>query len=269
MITSMGLAILTVMLYTLAILFSSNDFTAISQSPLPIYEAYVQAIGSKAGVLFLCIWLIIIYFGCILGIVTTTGRLIWAFSRDNGMPFSPFFSQINKKLKVPVEANVLICVFCLCFGCIYIGSTVAFNTFISSAIVFLNLSYTIPQGMLLLRKRDEVLPERHFTLPRPIGLFCNGFACIWMVVYTVILSCPLGLPVTAESMNYVSVVFCGGLIFIAVLWFGTGKRTSFVGPKIQFGVLNGVNATAKNLEKGMTTEVQLKLSTDKDSNLGQ
>ena len=244
----MLLAILTVMLYTLAIVFSSNDFTAIALSPVPIYEAYLQAMGSKRGVLFFCIWLIIIYFGCILGIVTTTGRLIWAFSRDNGMPFSPFFSKINKRLQVPVEANILICVFCLCFGCIYIGSMVAFNTFISSAIVFLNLSYSIPQGMLLISKRDEVLPERHFALPRALGIFCNGFACVWMLLYTVILSCPLALPVTPESMNYVSVVFCGGLIFVAVLWFGTGKRNTFTGPQIQFGVLMGINAATKNIK---------------------
>ena len=245
MILSPLIGLATVAIYTLALLFSSHDFTAIAESPFPVYEAYYQAIGSHAPVLFFSCWLVFIYIGCVFGIVTATGRLIWAFARDNGMPFSSVFGRINPRLKVPVGANVLTCVFCLLFGLLYIASTTAFNTFISTGILFLNLSYTFPQAILLGRERDKILPKRYLNLGRRLGIFCNAFTVAWMTLYTVLLCFPLGIPVTPLSMNYVSVVFTGGILFVLVLWFGTGKRTSFTGPQIQMDVINAINPVAR------------------------
>lgn len=232
------------MFFTLALLFSSTDFQAIASSPLPVYEAAHQAIHSHGAVLFFSCWLVVIYVGCIFGIVTATGRLIWAFARDNGMPYSSVFKEVNPHLKVPVKANILTCVFCLIFGCLYIANTTAFNTFISSGIIFLNVSYTIPQAVLLFRPRDTTLPARWLDLGRGFGIFCNVFSCAWMALYTALLCFPLGLPVSAQSMNYVSVVLTGGCMFILLLWFVGGKKSSFVGPQINLDIVGIANAAA-------------------------
>ena len=226
------IGLVSTVFFTLAFLFSSTDFSAIASSPLPIYEGFIQAMHSSGAVLFFCCWLIVIYVGCVFGIVTATGRLIWAFARDEGMPYSPVFKKINPRLKVPVNANILTCVFCLIFGALYIANTTAFNTFISSGIVFLNVSYTIPQAVLLFRERDNVLPPRWLKLGRGLGIFSNAFSCAWMTLYTIFLCFPLAIPVTAQSMNYVSVVLTGGCLFVLLLWFVGGKRNSFSGPQI-------------------------------------
>ena len=272
MILSPIIGIITTAIYTLAILFSSSDFTAIAESPFPVYEACLQAMGSPGAVLFFSIWLVIIYVGCVLGIVTATGRLIWAFARDNGMPFSPVFCRINQKLKVPVEANLLTCGFCLIFGLLYIANTTAFNTFISTGIIFLNVSYSIPQGVLLFRDRDKALPKRHLDLGRWGGIFCNAFSVAWMTLYTIFLCFPLAIPVTIVSMNYVSVVLAGGVLYILFMWFIVGKRKSFTGPDIKLEVINALQEAeqlhmSKNQNQDSITNEKWLKGTDKKSDI--
>lgn len=245
MILSIVIAVITNVTFSTAVIFSVKSFTDVLESPIPIYEVLTQTINNTGATLFLMIWLIMVYIGCITGVIVTAGRLIWAFARDNGMPFSSYFSHVNGKLEVPVQATVLTCVFAILYGLIYVGSTVAFNTFISTSVLFINISYAIPQGMLIWAGRDKVLPERHLNLGRWLGSFCNIFSVMWMALYTVLFCFPLTLPVTPISMNYVAVVFVAGVVFITAMWFLAGKRTTFTGPNVQLEAVNAVNAAEK------------------------
>lgn len=244
MISSVVIGGVTCVTFSLAILFSVRSFEDVQASPVTIYEVFRQTIGSYGGDIFLMIWLIFIYIGCNFGLLMTSGRLVWAFARDGGMPFSPFFAGVNDKLKVLVEASVLSCVFCILYGLIYVGSTVAFNTFISTAVLFVNLSYAIPQDLVLWTGRDRVLPGRQLNLGGLLGLFCNVFTVAWMALYTVLFCFPLALPTSIVAMNYVSIVLVGGICFIAAMWFIAGKRKSFVGLNVQMEVINAVSAAA-------------------------
>jgi choline transport protein len=67
-----------------------------------------------------------------------------AFARDNGLPFSPIFARINSRFKVPLASLVLTTALCVIFGCIYLGSSSALNAILSSSVVALNISYSIP-----------------------------------------------------------------------------------------------------------------------------
>lgn len=225
--------------FTLVILFKASSLSAIESAALPIQEAMKQAIPSDGAILFLLIWLNFVFVSCVPGAILTTGRLLWAFARDNGLPYSPIFSRVDKKYKVPVEASLLSSVFAIFYGLIYIGSTVAFNTFISTSILFAFFSYAIPQGILVLNGRDS-LPERYFDLGRIFGTFTNIFSVVYMMIYAVLFCFPLSIPTTISSMNYVSVVLVGGMGFIACLWFLGGKRQTFTGPDIQEGAVGRV-----------------------------
>ncbi|KAI5460612.1 amino acid/polyamine transporter I [Mariannaea sp. PMI_226] len=247
MVLSVTIGVFSNVIFSLAILFSIKSFEDVQSATLPLYTILDTTIGSFGGVLFLLIWVIFIYIGCVSGLVVTSGRLIWAFSRDNGMPFSSRFDKISEKYKVPVEASVLSCVFCIFYGLIYIGSTVAFNTFISTAILFLNLSYAIPQGLVMITGRSS-LPERYFNLGRIFGPFCNIFTVSWVTLYTIVLCAPLTLPVTVVTMNYVCVVLAGGLAFVSALWFFTGKSKTFTGPDVSAEIIDAVYAP--NKQKG-------------------
>lgn len=239
------IGIVTTISFTLAMLFSVKSLEDVSLSYLPIMEIYFQALSSRAGAAFFTFWILFIYFGATIGLVVTSGRLLWAFARDNGLPFSPTFAKTHPTLKVPVNATLLTAVFCILYGLIYIGSTAAFNSFIATAILSLNVTYAIPQLIALLRGRAKVLPARPFDLGPIFGPFCSIFSTLWVSLYAVLFCFPIFLPATAQTMNYVSVVMAGtGLFIVVAWWMPGGKRKTFTGPRIGregLEVLSAVN----------------------------
>ena len=138
------------------------------------------------------------------------------------------FASVNTTLQTPINATVVCVVFCSLYGLIFIGSTTAFSSIISMSILALNISYAVPQVILLARGRERVLPSRIFKLGK-FGVFVNAFSCAWVAFYTLIFCFPVFLPAEVESMNYVSVVLAGIILFILVFWFAQKKKT-FTGP---------------------------------------
>jgi len=107
---------------------------------------------------------------------------------------------------------------------------------ISAAIVFLQTSCIIPQAIILYRGRDRVLPERYFSLGK-YGAAINAISVAWVVFLDVLYCFPTSIPVTPQNMSYVSVVSAGLVFFVIALWFTT-KKGSFLGPKIDYDLLN-------------------------------
>ncbi|EXJ57389.1 hypothetical protein A1O7_07736 [Cladophialophora yegresii CBS 114405] len=233
----------TSLVWAVAFLFSTNDLDEVAGSYLPILTVFYQALHNQGGAAFLAVWLLVVYYGATISCFLTAGRLTWAFARDNGLPFSRFFAKVHPTLQVPVNASLLTMVFCILYGLIYIGSTTAFNSFISLSILGLNITYAIPQAIVLVRGRANVLPARPFNLGPLLGPFCNLFSVVWTLFYTVLFSFPVFLPVTAQNMNYVSVVLVGVSLITLALWWG-GKRKTFTGPSIQIDGLEVLSAAA-------------------------
>ncbi|KAJ6132292.1 hypothetical protein N7471_007507 [Penicillium samsonianum] len=104
----------------------------------------------------------------------TCGRLAWAFARDRGTPFPDFFDNIDKRLQFPLRTNIASRVFAAIYGLIYLASTTAFNSIITSAVTLLNLSYTIPQAILITRGRAQCpkVAARSWSMEIYLQCFC-------------------------------------------------------------------------------------------------
>ncbi|KAF3386730.1 Choline transport protein [Penicillium rolfsii] len=230
---AMGLAmligILTVIPWTVAFLFSITDADAVASSSIPVYTIYLQATRSKPAATVLTVWILFVYFGALVSCIVTTGRLAYAFARDGGLPCSGFFVRIHPKFRSPINATMACAVVIIIYGLIYIGSAAAFNSFISMSILSLNLSYALPQAILLFRGRERVLPKRPFNLGRHLGPICNAFSILWVLFITIIFCFPTFIPTTVADMNYVSVIIVGISFLILISWWG-GKRKTFSGP---------------------------------------
>lgn len=91
---------------------------------------------------------------------------------------------------MPVRAVVLSLVFNLLFGLLYLGPTVAFNAYIASCTIFLNLSYAFPIILLLIRGRSILsnyqTPETPFKLGATRGTVMNWIAATYVGVTTVV-----------------------------------------------------------------------------------
>lgn len=198
-------------------------------SPYPIAEIYLQATGSADGAIGLLSLVMICIGICVVGLYITSGRTLWALSRDGALPFPKVFSKVSPKLNMPLNATVTVAIVVTILGAIYVGSTTAFNAFVGSFVLLSSSSYVaaILPNLLTGRKNIEVYGP--FELKGWKGFALNGIACAYMIVWFCIYSFPYYLPTDATTMNYAALLWGGFTILVSAWWF-LGARRSYEGP---------------------------------------
>ena len=107
--------------------------------------------------------------------------------------------------------------------------------------LYLNITYAVPQAILLVRGRSKSLPPRYLNLGW-LGYFCNLFSILWIVVLGVLVCFPPEIPVAAGTMNYTSVILVGLFSLILLCWFTVGRN--FEGPQIEWDMMHAANKAA-------------------------
>lgn len=198
-------------------------------------------------VLILGIWL---FAG--IGSLTAASRCTWALSRDGAIPGHTLWRRVHPTMELQIWAIVLSALVDCALGCIYLGSSAAFNSFTGVATICLSTSYCVPILVSLVRKR-ELVKNSPYSLGK-FGPIINGITIVWIFFAVVIFCMPVTIPVTPSSMNYASVVFC----FFAVVsgvWYLVYGRLHFKGPgsmdlEGESPVLGGTEAGDVRGEKG-------------------
>ncbi|KAI7292680.1 hypothetical protein KC315_g19455 [Hortaea werneckii] len=116
-------------------------------------------------------------------------------------------------------------------GCIFLGSSSAFNAITSASVVALGLSYGIPIAINCLRFRTMLPETRPFKLPEWFAWFANLLGVAYVILTTVLFVFPPELPVTGTNMNYCIVAFGVVLIISVIQWLVDGRR-NYTGPRI-------------------------------------
>lgn len=139
-----------------------GDFNVLidSATGVPILELFNQALTGRsartAGAIVLEALIIATGIGCLIASHTWQSRLCWSFARDRGVPFGGFFSKVERGLDVPLRAHALSCVIVAAVGCLYLGSSTAFNSMVTATITLLYMSYSIPVVCLLIKGRNRI-----------------------------------------------------------------------------------------------------------------
>jgi amino acid transporter len=130
--------------FLVSLLFSIKDVDLVNTSSAgALLEAMYQATGSRAGAICLQVFPIAAMAFTAQALMCASSRMTYSFARDKGLPFSRVFALMHKT-GVPIPAVMLNLVCVIVFGCIYLGSSSALNAILSSSVVFLNISYSIP-----------------------------------------------------------------------------------------------------------------------------
>jgi amino acid transporter len=232
----LGIGFVTGFCYLVAIMYAINDYDALFDSPYPIAEIYRQATGSAAGATGLLALVMICIGLTVIGLYITCGRTLWALSRDRATPYSKTFAHVHPKLEVPVWSTVVSAALVTILGCIYVGSTTAFNAFVGSFILMSSSSYLAAILPNLLQKRKTII-YGPFHLKGWIGFVINGVACSYMLVWFVIYCFPYSLPTDAQSMNY-AVLIWGGLTIFVGIWWLLRARIGYEGPHTTGGIVS-------------------------------
>ncbi|CAM1509814.1 Fc.00g001490.m01.CDS01 [Cosmosporella sp. VM-42] len=231
------IGISTGFLFLVVLLFVSggaaNATTIIESSAGPLLETFYLATNSKVGAVCLLMFplLCLVFAGT--AVLTTSSRMVFAFARDGALPASSLWWKVHPKLGVPMNSLYLNVVVVIIFGCIFLGSTVAFNAIIASSVTALGLSYGIPVALNLFYMRKK-LPERAFVLPDWLGWTANIIGLAYTIVTSVLFLFPPALPVDGTTMNYCIVAFAIIIIISGVQWIVDGRK-NYEGPRITIG----------------------------------
>lgn len=214
-------------LYMITVLFCIGNVDRVSAAPLPIIEVYYQATGSRAATNLFVFMLMFIIFVSFFNVFASVSRLVWAFSRDDGLPFSHFFARVQPKFKLPINALcfVALCLFLLAI--INIGSSTAFNAFISLPALALYISYFFPIFFLFWRRivsqNQSPILWGPFKLGKA-GPIVNMGAMAYIIFVLVWMPFPGALPVDRWNMNYAGPIAGAVIIAAGVDWCVNGRK---------------------------------------------
>ncbi|KAI6088062.1 amino acid transporter [Hypoxylon rubiginosum] len=227
----LGLGFLYAFAFAIAIGYAITDISALQGgiNTYPLAVIYQQATGSPAATFGL---LFIIFVGsmcCCVGTVLTNSRTYWALARDNAVPFSNVFGEVNEGLSCPVYATLFVSVVATGLGAIPLGSSSAFLALTGSFIVLTTVSYAIPFAANVITGR-KYFPAGPFYLGKA-GFVINLIAVLLIALFDVLFCFPYEIPTTSEAMNYNSVVLVGTICLSAIWWFLHARR-NYPGPKV-------------------------------------
>lgn len=83
--------------FVICLLFTLGNLDQDTNTPtgVPLIEVYYQATGSKSATNFLVLMPVIVLNFGEFNVFASVSRLVWIFSKDNGLPFSKFFSTVS------------------------------------------------------------------------------------------------------------------------------------------------------------------------------
>jgi amino acid transporter len=163
---------------------------------------------------------------CGLATVTSASRMIFAFSRDGGLPGSRSLSKVSPKYRTPVAAiwtaGVLSVLFVWGSSLISVAGTSAYTIVVSCTVIFLFLSFTVPivLGMLAwgTPKWDKMGP---WDLGRGVFMLFAVLSIISMILIFV-----LGIQPPNDKALWIVIGF---FVLTAIVWFAFETRR-FKGP---------------------------------------
>ncbi|KAJ5504996.1 Amino acid/polyamine transporter I [Penicillium fimorum] len=235
MVTCVGIGVFTGSIFLIVLLFVAGNMKTVATSAAgPLLQILIDATKSNVGGTCLLMLPLVCLVFAIVSVMTTSSRMIFAFARDGGLPASRFFAKVHPTLKLPLNALILSVVVVIAFGCIFLGSTSAFNAIISASVVALDLSYGIPIAINCLQGR-KCLPERKWKLPNALGWFVDLVALSYIALTTVLFVFPPSSTVTGSSMNYCIAAFAVIVSISVFQWFVDGRK-NFTGPRVDITI---------------------------------
>ncbi|KAL8850881.1 MAG: hypothetical protein Q9221_004194 [Calogaya cf. arnoldii] len=200
--------------------FTMTDIPRLLESPtgFPFLQLFYDVTGSNAGTAVMAAIVIITIIMAVVSEVATASRQIWAFSRDDGLPFSKYLRRVRPNWNIPLNALWVSFGFGIIIALINLGSSVALNAIVSLTISALISSYIVSIGCLVSKRlRGEPLPHSRFSLGK-YGLAINIIALFFLTPFFIFCFFPITTPVDGETMNWAIAMF-GGITIFASLWY--------------------------------------------------
>jgi choline transport protein len=163
--------------------------------------------------------------------MASNARQIFAFARDEGLPFGRWIARVDAAGTNPVNSCIVVWLFVVLISLIQLGSVVAFEAIVSLQILALMSTYLVSLSCVVWRRLfGDPLPSSPWSLGRlamPINLLGIAY-CVFLIIF---LPWPGAVPVVPASMNWACLMF-GGIMIISGLYYVLHARKVYHGPVV-------------------------------------
>lgn len=193
--------------------------------PLIMGQLFLNVLGKHGA---LAIWSCIIVVQFVTGAAqgVDASRVVFAFARDNALPGSRWWKQVNHQTQTPVNAVWLVMVCAALCGLLGFSAT-AFASLAGASVIGLYTSYATPIFLRITSGRNKLVPGT-FSLGRWSNLI-GAIAVAWVAFINILLLFPAGQHTNAKDMNYAVVIIMSVFIYAALSW-AVSARKWFKGP---------------------------------------
>ncbi len=217
---------------------SDGDFFLVNAAPRLISAS--MGTGMAKFLVFICV---VAQFFCGMASVTANSRMIYAFSRDGGLPLSNFWHKINPKTRTPTNSVWLGVTLSAIVGLLSIyqkgGYSTAFFALTGITVIGLYISYGIP---IYLRLRNPNFQQGPWNLKGYSNLV-GWTAIAWIAFITILFFGPVFRPFWPpfgktdgvfhqNNFNFTGPLIVLSFVAVALYWVLSGHKW-FKGPKVQ------------------------------------
>lgn len=211
----------------MAITLAIPDMNAAAAQGWTMFFGTINAIMPAGLATVLYLGILIAQLLCGLATVTSASRMLFAFSRDDGMPVgSKALASVSPKFRTPVNAIWTSTVLCILYVMLALSIKVAGTSIyvivVNSTLVFLFLSFTIPLIAAMFSYGTAKWPN-----PGPWALSAGVYKLV-TVLSVVGMGVILFIAIAPPNERVLYVVL-GFVVLALILWFAVESRR-FEGP---------------------------------------
>lgn len=218
-----------IMIITFAFCLGPNveDILA-SPTGYPFMAVFYNSTKSTASATIMSVFILLMLMSSNLSIVATASRQLFAFARDEGLPFSPWFARVSRN-ELPMNAIIVTFITSALLSLINIGSAAALNSITSLSTNALLSSYICSIGCIVWRRwaGAPLLPS-HFSLGR-WGLVVNIASEVFLIFAFIFAFFPMSPNPSVHVMNW-NILIYGIVVVGSVLYYYLKGRHRYVGP---------------------------------------
>jgi len=212
----------------LAFLLAIPDMNEASKQGWNVFFWTINSITHPVVANILYVAIFISQLLCGLATVTSASRMIYAFSRDGGLPFSKSLASVSPKFRTPSiaiwTAAILAVLFVWGASLVTIAGSSAYTIVVSCTVIFLFLSFTVPIVLGIKAIGTAKWPKMG---PWNMGIGTYKLVSVLVVIAMAIIFI-IGVQPPNEWALYITIGF---LVLTAIVWFAFEKRR-FQGPPI-------------------------------------
>lgn len=226
---------------------SSQDIESIINTKFsqPLAQVLYDALGKKWAIAMM-ILIAICQFLMGASTLTAISRQIWAFARDDGLPFSWWIKVVNVKLSSPLRATWAGALGCLTIGLLCLIGSVASSALFSMYVAANYFAWMVPNILRLTTGKDIFTPGAFY-----MGKFWSPIINWISIAFEAFIIIMMMFPseqhgITPDTMNY-TCLFVGFVWFGSLVYYWVYKHKQYHGPKS--------NLTDEEFEENVGQEV--------------